>query len=273
MEINFLRKRKFKKEVWDYYKHHRRDLPWRRTRDPYKIFVSEIMLQQTQVARVIPKYRSFIKKFPDATSLSRASSRELLLEWRGLGYNRRALALKRASGMIADRFGGKLPRSVEELLLLPGVGRATAGAISAYAFQTPAPFIETNIRRTFLHFFFPRSHDVRDEAIMKLIETMVDAKNPREWYYAVVDFGAHLGASGENPNRRSAHYKVQPPFRGSLREARGKVLRLLTEKRMIKASRIGMTLRMPEARAEEAVASLVREGFLEQKGGKIKLVE
>ncbi len=256
------KRNKFKKEIFAYYKRHRRDLPWRRTRDPYKIFVSEIMLQQTQVTRVRLKYRSFIKRFPDFASLARASSREILRAWQGLGYNRRALALKRASEMVVKRYHGKLPNSMEELMLLPGVGKATAGAILAYAFQMPVPFIETNIRRVFIHFFFPRSKKVKDETILKLIEALADEKDPREWYYAVVDFGAELGRGRENPNRRSAHYKKQELFKGSRRELRGKMLALFLKRPGIGEREVSKKLGMPVKKIKEVLVSLRRDGLV-----------
>ncbi len=269
--MNPLAKKKFGREVWGHYKKHRRDLPWRRTRDPYRIFVSEVMLQQTQVARVVPKYASFLKRFPDFRSLTRASSREILKGWQGMGYNRRALALKRAAEVVVKQYKGKLPRTIEELSLLPGIGKATAGAILAYAFDIPAPFIETNIRRTFIHFFFSRSRKVRDENILELIGTLIDKKHPREWYYAVVDFGAEFGKRRGNPNRKSAHYRKQTPFKGSSRERRGAVIRLLLEKKTISAAALVKVLGAPRARAEEAIETLIREKFLKKRDGKITL--
>ncbi len=203
--------------------------------------------------------------------LSRASSREILKEWQGMGYNRRALALKKAAETIIVQYKGKLPRTVEELTLLPGIGKATAGAILAYAFEIPAPFIETNIRRTFLHFFFPRARGVADGRILELVDALVDKKHPREWYYAVVDFGAHLGKAGENANRKSAHYKTQPPFKDSLRELRGTIIRLLLEKKTAPFPSLVKTLGVPRARAREAIEALIREGFLKKRGGKVVL--
>ncbi len=272
MKINPAVKKKFQKEVWNFYKHHRRDLPWRRTHNPYEVFVSEVMLQQTQVTRVVPKYASFLKRFPNFSVLARASSREVLEEWQGMGYNRRALALKKAAEVVVKRHKGKLPRTIEELSLLPGIGKATAGAILAYAFEIPVPFIETNIRRTFIYFFFPRARKVKDENIMEVIGARIDKRRPREWYYAVVDFGAWLGKSRENPNRKSAHYRKQPPFKGSLRELRGAIVKALLDKKEISLSILVRSLPAPKTKIEDAVEALLREGFLIKKGGKIRMV-
>lgn len=272
MKISPAAKKKFQKEIWSYYKDHRRDLPWRRTHDPYKIFVSEVMLQQTQVARVVPKYTSFLKRFPNFLALARASSRDVLKEWQGMGYNRRALALKRAAEVIVKEYKGKLPGTIEELSLLPGVGKATAGAILAYAFEAPAPFIETNIRRAFIYFFFPRAKKVKDERILELIAALVDKKHPRGWYYAVVDFGAYLGNKKENPNRKSAHYRKQAPFKGSLREVRGMIVKLLLDRKEITLPVLFRTLSAPRTKIEDAIEALLREGFLVKKKDKVRVL-
>ncbi len=124
-----------------------RDLPWRRVRDPYRILVSEVMLQQTQVDRVIPKYHEFLALFPDAKTLAQASAGDVLRAWSGLGYNRRALNLQRACQAVVERFDGEFPHDVEELLSLPGVGPYTAGAIACFAFEHDVGFVDTNIRR------------------------------------------------------------------------------------------------------------------------------
>ncbi len=146
--------RKFQKTIYRYYGKYGRTFPWRMTHNPYHILISEIMLQQTQVQRVMGKYEPFINAFPDFSSLARAPLRLILKQWQGLGYNRRAIALKLISRRIMEEFHGELPSSVETLMTLPGIGRATASAISAFAFHIPSVFIETNIRRVFIHGFF-----------------------------------------------------------------------------------------------------------------------
>lgn len=214
--------------IWDHYrKHDRNDLPWRKTTNPYRIVVSELMLQQTQVSRVIPKYRAFLKRFPSFTSLAGASVREVLEVWQGLGYNRRALLLKRLAEVVVKDYRGKLPDDYEVLLGLPGIGPATAAAILAFAFNKPALYIDTNVRRVYLHHFFPDKKNVHDNEIKSLVTKTMDEKKPREWNWALLDYGAMLGTQKENANVRSAHYVRQSKFDGSMRQLRGKVIRAL----------------------------------------------
>ncbi|MBI4094830.1 MAG: A/G-specific adenine glycosylase [Candidatus Liptonbacteria bacterium] len=253
---------RFKKAIRSHYLRHGRNLPWRNTKNPYRILVSEIMLQQTQVSRVLRTYHRFIKRFPNFQSLARASPRSILLSWRGLGYNRRALGLKKLSGIVAGRFRGRLPHDPRVLEKLPGIGPGTAGAIAAFAFNIPAPFIETNIRRTFIHFFFPHQRKVRDEEIFPLISRTMDRRNPREWYSALMDYGAMLGRSGVNPNRKSALHRTQPRFSGSTRELRGKIVALLLKSRSMRKEKIAALLDESPGKISLALAELAHEGFL-----------
>ncbi|MDD5050273.1 MAG: A/G-specific adenine glycosylase [Candidatus Pacebacteria bacterium] len=261
----------FQKTIWNYYKKNKRRMPWRETTDPYKILVSEIMLQQTQVSRVIPKYESFIRKFPTVQKLAAANTGEVLKLWQGLGYNRRALNLKRAAEMVVRDFGGVVPSDLEKLDSLPGIGAATAGAIAAYAWNRPTIFIETNIRRTFLHFFFNDADCkmVDDKVIFPFVEKALDKKNPRNWYYALMDYGAMLKATVPNPNRRSAHYAKQSKFSGSNREVRGKILKLIsTEEKM---SEKKLLEKISDERCEANISALIKEGFLKRKGASISI--
>ena len=188
--------KKFQQTIWSYYKKHKRSMPWRETRDPYKVLISEVMLQQTQVERVIPKYNIFIKKFPTGEKLAKAPLFEVLKVWLGLGYNRRALVSK---------YGGQIPADPELLDELPGIGEATAGAICVYAFNQKVIFVETNVRTVFIHFFFSKTkRKISDEEIAKLVgETLPKKVRPfsrskvepfsvREWFYALMDYGAML---------------------------------------------------------------------------------
>jgi len=266
----------FRKEVWKHYRRRGRDLPWRRTRDPYKVLVSEVMLQQTQVSRVVPKYRLFLKTFPDFRALDRASLRRVLRAWQGLGYNRRALNLKRLAAVVVRDYGGKLPADLNSLENLPGVGRATAGAVLAFALNKPTAFLETNIRRVFIHFFFPRRRKVRDSEILRLVERMLDPKNPREWYWALMDYGANLRATlslskGGNPNRKSIHYTKQSPFRGSNRELRGEILKLLTRRpRSVRG--LEGKLGFPPTQVRKVIGELVEEGFAARRGRRVEIL-
>ena len=226
----------FSETAWDHYRTHGRDMPWRKTRErprrhvrPYHILVSELMLQQTQVPRVAPKYKEFINHFPGFKALAEASTRDVLAHWKGLGYNRRAVHLKRTAETVTHDHNGHLPRSEQELQNLPGIGPYTVRAILAFAFNAPSVFIETNIRTAFLYHFFSNKESVHDNEIYPLIERTLDQDNPREWYYALMDYGSSLKAAGIDLGKQSKHYTKQSPFKGSNREARSKILEYLMQ--------------------------------------------
>lgn len=264
----------FQKEIWDYYRAHGRVFPWRRTKDPYKIMVSEMMLQQTQTSRVVEKYKQFLKLFPTVAALAQASRVEVLRVWQGLGYNRRALYLQQAATAITSKYRGKVPDDHDALISLSGIGPNTAGAIRAFAFNQSSVFIETNIRRVFIHFFFPRSKQVNDALIRRLVEQSVDQANPREWYWALMDYGVHLAAITENANRRSAHYSKQSPFENSLRQLRGKLIRLLLDRGNM--SRAQIKKQLPDEddqRITGALDGLTKDGLISRHGQKFSLNE
>lgn len=214
----------FQKEILSWYKQHQRDLPWRKTHDPYKILVSEIMLQQTQVSRVIPKYEEFLTAFPTVNDLAKAPDRKLLSVWSGLGYWRRARFLKEAANAVVKEYNGEFPRTPETLVKLPGIGPYTAGAVACFAFNNPDPFIDTNIRRVYLHFFFPNQKDISDKEILEIAKKAVWKKDPRAWHWALFDYGA-TELKGKDINKRSRHYAKQSKFEGSFRSFRTKALR------------------------------------------------
>jgi len=258
--------RSFKRLIYDYYRKHGRSLPWRKTSNPYHILVSELMLQQTQVPRVLEKYREFIARFPDAAALAKAPLRSVLTVWQGLGYNRRALALKQIALALVAQHRGKVPSSFDDLVKLPGVGKATASAILAFAFNRPVVFIETNIRTVFIHFFFPGQDEVSDEEIIPLVTKTLDAANPREWYYALMDYGTFLKKSIANPGRKSRHYHKQSPFDGSNRQVRGRILRYLTRERQGTEEEIAEGLSLDPGKVKSALLALEKEGLLTRKG-------
>jgi A/G-specific adenine glycosylase len=258
--------RRFQKEIYGHYKRNRRVLPWRETRDPYHILLSELMLQQTQVGRVIEKYREFLLRFPDIESVARASLRDILKVWQGLGYNRRALALKNLADIVVDRSEGMIPSDIEALKALPGVGGATAGAVSAFAFNKPAVFIETNIRSVFIHFFFRGRRDIQDSEIFPLVAQTLDVKRPRHWYYALMDYGAALKERHPNPGRRSAHYTRQSPFEGSMRQVRGMILRALVKQPGISEAALLKEINRDADRVGQCLRQLRKEGFIIKKG-------
>lgn len=253
---------RFRTMVNRYYASNARPLPWRETDSPYHILVSEIMLQQTRVERVEEKYRVFLDAFPDLGSLARASLQEVLGVWQGLGYNRRAISLKETARQVVDRFKGTIPDSPEELKTLPGIGEYTAAAIAAFAFHRPVPLIETNIRAVFIHCFFLDREGVRDSEIRPLVEATLDAANPREWYYALMDFGVMLKRRVPNPSRRSAHHGRQAPFEGSDRQIRGKILRILLEGKSPSRGEITRLVGADAERVERILLQLEKESFI-----------
>jgi A/G-specific adenine glycosylase len=253
---------RFQRTIYDHFKEHGRVLPWRSTRDPYRILLSEIMLQQTQVERVLQKYEAFLDRFPDLASLASAPLREVLEVWQGLGYNRRSVALQRIAQRIVNAFEGRIPDCYDTLLTLPGIGPATAGAIVAFAFEEPSVFIETNIRRVFIHFFFRTRTQVHDREILPLVAETLDRQRPRIWYYALMDYGAMLKTVAQNPNRRSKHYTAQAPFKGSDRQIRGLILKTLLRTPSLSIDELVRAVEQPPERTKRLIHGLVREGFL-----------
>lgn len=262
--------RKFQNTIKDYYaKAGRRNLPWRQTRDPYRILVSEVMLQQTQVPRVVKKYEEFLTAFPTVEALAQAPTASLLKVWQGLGYNRRALALKRAAEAVVRDHAGRFPRTKEALEALPGIGPSTSGGILAYAFDTPTVFIETNIRAVFIHCFFPtkkggRQRKIHDRDLLPLIEKTLDAKNPRDWYYALMDYGVYLKQTLPNPSRRSRHHAKQSAFKGSNREVRSNILKFVLAAPKGAATEAAIVKHIGKTSHDVAknLAALVAEGFI-----------
>jgi A/G-specific adenine glycosylase len=220
-------KAEFRAIIYANYEKEGRSFPWRTDTDPWGIMVSEFMLQQTQTERVVPYWERWLSLWPDPAALAASSLEEVLREWSGLGYNRRARYLRECAGVIAGRYGGKVPETPEALLPLPGIGAYTAGAIACFAYNYPAVFIETNIRAGMIHFFFQDKTPVRDEEITPILEDALDRENPRKWYWALMDYGAALKKITLNPGRRSAHYTRQSRFEGSFRQLRGALIRSL----------------------------------------------
>ncbi|NLF40732.1 MarR family transcriptional regulator [bacterium] len=258
----------FRRLIRDYYKEHGRDLPWRRTADPYHIFVSEVMLQQTQAPRVAAKFPRFIQAFPTVESLAGASTHDVLAAWQGMGYNRRALALKKSAAAIVGRHAGRIPRTVEELDALPGIGHATACSIAAFAFNEPVVFIETNIRAVFIQFFFPEGKRIDDTEIEGLLTAAMDRTNTREWYNALMDYGAMLKGREANPARRSAHHRAQPRFEGSRRQLRGRVITLLTRHAALTKTALASAAECDRKTIETVLAALEKEGFVTRLRGR-----
>ncbi|MBD3321170.1 MAG: A/G-specific adenine glycosylase [Chitinivibrionales bacterium] len=261
----------FRKKIYCHYAAHKRDLPWRSTCDPYRIVVSEIMLQQTQVDRVIPKYRHFICAFPDFSALAAAPLNTVLSFWHGLGYNRRALSLKKLAHQVVDLHNGMLPDSLEGLLALPGIGIATASSISAFAFNKPVVFIETNIRTVFIHEFFGTMKNVDDKEVAALAEQVLDKKNPCKWYNALMDYGVMLKRNYPNPSRKSAQYAKQSRFEGSHRQVRGMVLKTLLKEKSLTQKQLIACIDKEESSILSALDDLIRDRLVSSKKGEISI--
>jgi len=257
--------RSFRKKVLAYYDKHGRSLPWRKTRDPYRVLVSEIMLQQTQVDRVIGKYAEFLAAFPDFPALAKAPLPKLLKLWSGMGYNRRALSLRKLAQVVVVEHKGRLPSDPDFLVTLPGIGKYTAGAVSAFAFNKPVVFMDTNIRRVYIHEFLHDRRNIRDDELVPLVRQTLDTKNPRKWYNALMDYGSLLKKELINPNKRSAHYTRQSPFENSNRQVRGRIVKALVKGPPLTAAGIVKETGMDAERVRKNLEQLAREGFIMKK--------
>jgi A/G-specific adenine glycosylase len=252
----------FKNIIWNYYKQNKREFIWRETTDPYHIVVSEIMLQQTQTTRVQEKYPPFIKMFPTWKDLAYAPLHVLLSYWQGLGYNRRALALQRIAQKVLHEYDGVTPTDPSILVSFPGIGPNTAGSICAFAYNMPTIFIETNIRTVFIEHFFQQKITISDKEIVPLLEQSLDHTNSREWYYALMDYGAMLKKTRPNPSRKSIHHTKQSKFKGSDRQIRGAILKLLIQYRTLSYTDLFSMLPQEKTRIEKMVTNLEKEHFI-----------
>jgi A/G-specific adenine glycosylase len=256
----------FRKRIYDYYDNQGRDLPWRKRVTPYRVLVSEIMLQQTQVDRVIEKYKEFLAAFPNFNTLAEAPTAKLLTIWSGMGYNRRALSLKNLAQVVVAEHKGRLPSDPEQLVELPGIGPYTAGAVAAFAFNKPVVFMDTNIRRVYIHEFFRDGENIRDEELLPIVRCTIDNKYPAKWYNALMDYGSMLKKEQINPNKRSAHYTRQSPFENSNRQVRGSILKALVKGAALTANRIVKETGMDVERVRKNLGDLENEGFIRKKG-------
>jgi A/G-specific adenine glycosylase len=259
MELSETEVQSFRAELRAAYERYgRHELPWRRTDDPYRILISELMLQQTQVPRVIPKYEEFLQRFPDVEALAAAELGDVLRAWQGLGYNRRAKYLWQAAGIIV-KAKEKFPYTLETLTELPGVGKNTAGAVLAYAFNQPVVFIETNVRTVYFHHFFANRTNIADKELVPLIEQTLYKEDPRDFYWALMDYGSWLKGQGRGAVSRSKHYVPQSKFAGSRRQLRGLILRTLSSRPHTEAELLDLA---EDVRMPGVLADLVHEGMI-----------
>ncbi len=257
---------------------HYRELPWRHIDDAYAVLVSEVMLQQTQVSRVERYWERFLEAFPTLADLAAGSVAELLSLWQGLGYNRRALSLKKAAERVVAEHKGVLPDSFDALVKLPGIGPATAAGVLAFAYEKPAVYVETNVRAVFIHELFGDEMTVADADLVPYVADTADVGDPRSWYYGILDYGAALKKSGTNPTRKSTSYARQSPFEGSRRQKRAELVRIVlngggeTTRTQARALLDDFErAHNREAVADELFDSLVeelcREGFVSEQDG------
>jgi len=262
----------FQSIIYHFYHAKKRSFPWRINTTPYNVAVSEVMLQQTQTNRVLPKFELFIKQFPDFQSLANAPFEILLRAWKGLGYNRRALNLQRIAQIIVQDFDGQLPQDPAILKKLPGFGAYTSRSIPTFVYNKPHIFIETNIRTVFIYFFMKHKNDIDDKDIFPLIEKTIDHENPRDWYYALMDYGVMLKKEVGNLCKLSKHYSKQSQFEGSDRQIRGLILKKLLEKPHINQNDLFQSINREESRIKKILTNLCNEGFIKKNNGVLQLI-
>lgn len=258
MKLTNERIHKFQNMILNWWQTNRRDLPWRHTHDPYKILVSEIMLQQTQVSRVLARYTEFIEVYPTARSLARATAADVLRLWKGMGYNRRALYLKKAAEI------GKFPKSEKELSKLPGVGTYTARAILVFAYKKSIAAVDTNIRKIITHFFF--DDILQSQAILQKVATKILPKGRSwEWHQALMDFGALRSASWWTHGNKKPHV----PFKKTNRFFRGRIIDFLRDSPAQKKVIIGKLKKLSKKDDSyylSLLANLEKEGLVQSVG-------
>lgn len=258
-------RREFSALIWRFYGEYGRRFPWRETRGTWPVLLSEVMLQQTQTARVLPKYEAFLSRWPSWKAMAASSLDDVLSLWKGLGYPRRALALRKVA-VASERWGWELPCDYDTLLTLPGIGPSTAAAICAFCYGQPSVYLETNIRRVLLHCFFPGQEQVHDKVLRALLEDLLsEVEDVRAWYYALMDYGVLLKYLIPNANRRSAHYARQSRYENSNRQIRGLLLLHFSERGALSRSQLldGLSTFDPE-RIDACIRSLCVDGFIEE---------
>ena len=259
----------FRKKLYDHFDRDGRELPWRDVvdmPDPWKVVVSEIMLQQTQVDRVVVKYHQFFEAFPTMQALANARVDELLPVWKGLGYNRRALNLQRTAQALIEQHGGEVPEDPELLMALPGIGPATCRSICVYAYNQPELFIETNVRAVYIHHFFEDRVGVHDDELLPYLEQTIDTQAPAKFYSALMDYGTQLKKRIPGIGRRSKHYTRQSTFEGSNRQLRSRMLSAVLAAPKIGAERMARELGADQTQVETNLIALCKEGFLCKEG-------
>lgn len=262
---------RFVRTVWSHYeKYGRHTLPWRKTRNPYYILVSEVMLQQTQVERVLPYYKAWRKAFPRVEALANAPLSRVLTLWQGLGYNRRAKLLHETAKAVVQQ---GWPKDADELERLPGIGPYTARAVCAFAYNQDVVCIETNIRTAVMHHFFPNRKHVHDRDIARVLKEVLPKGKSRLWYSALMDYGAHLKRNGVRLNAKTKGYTKQTTFKGSDREVRGAIIRQLTQSTATIHTLQKLFEKKRHMQVRTQINNLLREGMIEKQARIYQLVQ
>ncbi len=248
--------------LWKFYHQQRRNFVWREHITPYRVLISEVMLQQTQVGRVEGKFNAFIQTFPTIQSLATASLHDVLAAWSGLGYNRRGRFLWQAAQTILHEHQENIPQKEDLLVLLPGIGKNTAGSIVAFAYNKPTIFLETNIRAVLIHYFFSHREKVDDKELLPILTELVDQQKPRDFYYAMMDLGVWIKKNYKNPTQKSRSYTKQSPFEGSVRQVRGAILRTILTRKKISQQELFETLAYEKELFDQAIAQLTTEQLI-----------
>lgn len=278
-----MRKETLQTELLEWYRENHRSLPWRETDDPYEILVAEVMLQQTQVSRVVPKWEAFLEAFPTVEDLAAASLKDVLQRWDGLGYNNRAKWLKQSAEQIMDEYGGSFPQDPEELQELQGVGEYTANAVASFGFNNGGPVFDTNVRRVLYRFH----GEAADQELKAFHRSIFPEERSRIWNNAIMELGAEVCVEGtprcrECPLREDCtawqrkdfatpDIQSQSKFEGSWRSYRAKLLKLLMNGALTR-DELAEQLELPDKYDLDAlIAELDGEGMIEEEGETIRL--
>ena len=261
--------------------------PWRETGDPYAIWVSEVMLQQTQAARVVPAFRSVLRRFPTVRALAAAPRRDVVAEWGGLGYNRRAVRLSEAARAIVRNHGGRIPRAKDELLELPGVGPYTAAAVASMGFGEPVAVVDTNVRRVVSRVYLGTDgHEAPAKEVWALADAWLDREDPGTWNQALMDLGREVCTPKPHceacPLARVCRFRLsgavarrgpnrQGPFEGSSRQVRGAVVNALRSNPSLTPAHLASETGFPVDRVEAAIQALAVDGLVEVEAGRVQL--
>lgn len=275
MQLSPQKIKQFQEKILSWYQENKRSLPWREVpvRTPvqekaYKVFISEVMSQQTQLSRVVPKYQDWMHAFPMIVDLANAKVADVLHYWSGLGYNRRALNLKKAAEMIVNNFGGKFPMTEKELVSLPGIGKYTARAILCFAFDQQVSVVDTNVRKIIVTQF---GVDGNDQELQEIADQLLPKGKAYDWNQALMDYAAAM------LKKEKIAIPKQSKFLGSHRYYRGQIVKKLLEKKEIKVSELGLLIKkdytyLDNLWLQTLVQELITEGFIVEEQGMVMLV-